>query len=71
MVSVIRKDPEAKRLRVYFNNHYGAKAVENALEFKEMLGEQLTKEQEAAKNRIAAKLAGLKEQTQLQHFDAV
>jgi uncharacterized protein YecE (DUF72 family) len=70
-VKRIRKDPEAKRLRVYFNNHYGAKAVENALEFKEMLGEQLTKEQEAAKNRIAAKLAGLKKQTQLQHFDAV
>jgi hypothetical protein len=36
-----------------------------------MLGEQLTKEQEAAKNQIAAKLAGLKKQTQLQHFDAV
>jgi uncharacterized protein YecE (DUF72 family) len=70
-VKRIRKDPEAKRLRVYFNNHYGAKAVENALEFKEMLGEQLTKEQEAAKNQIAAKLAGLKKQTQLQHFDAV
>lgn len=70
-VKRIREDPEAKRLRVYFNNHYGAKAVENALEFKEMLGEQLTKEQEAAKNRIAAKLAGLKKQTQLQHFDAV
>lgn len=32
----IAKDPEAKRLRVYFNNHYGGKAVANALEFKEM-----------------------------------
>jgi hypothetical protein len=25
-------------LRIYFNNHYGAKAVINAFEFKKMLG---------------------------------
>ena len=25
-------------LRIYFNNHYGAKAVIDAIEFKEMLG---------------------------------
>lgn len=35
-VNKIRKDPEAKRLRIYFNNHYWAKAVANALEFKEI-----------------------------------
>ena len=27
---------ETKVLRVYFNNHYGGKAVVNALQFKEM-----------------------------------
>jgi uncharacterized protein YecE (DUF72 family) len=27
---------ETKILRVYFNNHYGGKAVVNALQFKEM-----------------------------------
>ena len=29
---------QTKILRVYFNNHYGGKAVVNALEFKEMIG---------------------------------
>ena len=30
-------------LRVYFNNHYGAKAVINAFEFKKILGISLSK----------------------------
>ncbi|MDR4512729.1 MAG: DUF72 domain-containing protein [Nitrososphaeraceae archaeon] len=30
------------KLRIYFNNHYGAKAVINALEFKDMLGISLS-----------------------------
>ena len=29
---------QTRILRVYFNNHYGGKAVVNALEFKEMIG---------------------------------
>jgi uncharacterized protein YecE (DUF72 family) len=29
---------QTKVLRVYFNNHYGGKAIVNALEFKEMIG---------------------------------
>ena len=29
-------------MRDYFNNHYGAKAVINALQFKEMLGNSLS-----------------------------
>jgi uncharacterized protein YecE (DUF72 family) len=33
---------QAKVLRVYFNNHYGGKAVVNALEFKEMTGMSLS-----------------------------
>jgi uncharacterized protein YecE (DUF72 family) len=33
---------QTKVLRVYFNNHYGGKAVVNALQFKEMTGTPLT-----------------------------
>ena len=33
---------QTKVLRVYFNNHYGGKAVVNALEFKEMIGTSLS-----------------------------
>ena len=34
-----------KVLRIYFNNHYGGKAVINALEFKEMLGIKLAEKE--------------------------
>jgi uncharacterized protein YecE (DUF72 family) len=43
---------ETKVLRVYFNNHYGGKAVINALEFKEMLGIKLS-EKEVSKLEYA------------------
>ena len=33
---------QTKVLRIYFNNHYGGKAVVNALEFKEMIGMSLS-----------------------------
>jgi uncharacterized protein YecE (DUF72 family) len=33
---------ETKVLRAYFNNHYGGKAVINALQFKQMLGSKLS-----------------------------
>ena len=32
---------QTKKLRIYFNNHYGGKAVINALQFKEMNGSSL------------------------------
>jgi uncharacterized protein YecE (DUF72 family) len=51
-VSKILKNLEAKRLRIYFNNHYAGKAVVNALQFKEMLGEQLSDDQKAAKQQL-------------------
>jgi uncharacterized protein YecE (DUF72 family) len=38
---------ETQVVRGYFNNHYGAKAVINALEFREMLGEALSAEQQS------------------------
>jgi uncharacterized protein YecE (DUF72 family) len=39
---------QTKVLRVYFNNHYGAKAVVNALLFKEMIGESVSDKQRSA-----------------------
>lgn len=36
------------KLRIYFNNHYGAKAVINALEFKDMLGISLSDREKKA-----------------------
>ena len=39
---------ETAVVRGYFNNHYGAKAVVNALEFKEMLGTVLSEKEKSA-----------------------
>ena len=39
---------QTKVLRVYFNNHYGGKAVVNALEFKEMIGMSLSEKESKA-----------------------
>ena len=36
---------QTKILRIYFNNHYGGKAVVNALEFKEMIGMSLSEKE--------------------------
>ena len=41
-VSQIRE--QTKILRIYFNNHYGGKAVVNAMQFKEMFGMSATEE---------------------------
>jgi uncharacterized protein YecE (DUF72 family) len=38
---------ETAVLRGYFNNHYGARAVVNAIEFKEMLGKALSQQEKA------------------------
>ena len=37
---------KAKRLRIYFNNHYAGAAIINALMFEKMLGIELSQEQE-------------------------
>ena len=39
---------QTKVLRVYFNNHYGGKAVVNALQFKEMTGMSLSEKESKA-----------------------
>lgn len=39
---------KSKRLRIYFNNHYAGAAVINALQFEEMLGNELSEEKKRA-----------------------
>ena len=57
-VNKITKDPESKRLRIYFNNHYGGKAVVNAIQFKEMVeGKESSKKEKDAKQKILDALA--------------
>jgi len=43
---------ETAVVRGYFNNHYGAKAIANAIEFKEMLGEGLSDREKEVKEKI-------------------
>lgn len=40
-------ETETSIVRGYFNNHYGARAVINAIEFKEMLGKELSEKEKA------------------------
>lgn len=39
-------------MRGYFNNHYGAKAIVNSLEFRELLGESLSDSDRKIKEKI-------------------
>jgi uncharacterized protein YecE (DUF72 family) len=43
---------ETPVVRGYFNNHYGAKAIVNSLEFKELLGESLSDRDRMIKEKI-------------------
>lgn len=51
---------ETKVLRIYFNNHYGGKAVINALEFKEMLGIKLSEKEASILDNAKSYLGRLK-----------
>lgn len=52
-VSKVKKiSTETTVVRGYFNNHYGAKAVANGLEFKEMVGEILSDREREMKEKI-------------------
>ncbi len=64
----IQEDSKVKTLRIYFNNHYGAKAVENALEFRQLLGEQLSAEEESARLGVRQALANLTGQKKIGDF---
>jgi uncharacterized protein YecE (DUF72 family) len=56
-VEQIRK--ETKVLRAYFNNHYGGKAVINALQFKQMLGNKLSENEKNALKRAQKYMSGI------------
>jgi hypothetical protein len=43
---------ETPVVRGYFNNHYGAKAIVNSLEFRELLGESLSNREIKIKEKI-------------------
>ena len=51
---------ETKVVRIYFNNHYGGKAVINALEFKEMLGIRLSEKEASILENAKSYLGKLK-----------
>jgi len=42
---------------MYFNNHYGGKAVVNAMQFKEMIGMSLSKEERRVLERAQTYVA--------------
>ena len=49
---------QTKILRIYFNNHYGGKAVVNAMQFKEMNGVSLSTEERNVLERAQALIRG-------------
>ncbi|HKX81921.1 MAG TPA: DUF72 domain-containing protein [Nitrososphaera sp.] len=67
-VRVIQSIPGLKTLRIYFNNHYGAGAVENALEFREMLGDKLSAEELATSKRIREAIGSVRSQKKIADF---
>jgi uncharacterized protein YecE (DUF72 family) len=57
-INKITNDPKTKKLRIYFNNHYGGKAIANAIQFREMIeGKEASKKEKDAKQRILNALA--------------
>jgi uncharacterized protein YecE (DUF72 family) len=65
-VNKITNDPRAKKLRIYFNNHYGGKAVANAIQFKELIeGKESSERERDTKKRILKSLANATAQKKL------
>ena len=59
---------ETTVVRYYFNNHYGDKAVVNALQFKEILGQKLTVEQEKALTHAQNYISQISHGLKLDHY---
>jgi hypothetical protein len=49
---------QTKILRIYFNNHYGGKAVVNATQFKEMIGVSLSTDEKRVMENAKAHILG-------------
>jgi uncharacterized protein YecE (DUF72 family) len=56
---------QTKVLRIYFNNHYGGKAVVNAMQFKEMNGMSLSSEERKVLERAQERISKLTRDTNL------
>lgn len=67
-IKEVQNDSSIKTIRIYFNNHYGAKAIENALDFREMLGEKLTAEEKSVREGVHQALADLQSQKKMLDF---
>jgi uncharacterized protein YecE (DUF72 family) len=52
------KGKQTKILRIYFNNHYGGKAVINAMQFKEMIGISLSADEKRVMENTNAQILG-------------
>jgi uncharacterized protein YecE (DUF72 family) len=65
-VNKLKDDPKAKKLRIYFNNHYGGKAVANAIQFKELIeGKESSERERDTKKKILNSLANSAAQKKL------
>jgi uncharacterized protein YecE (DUF72 family) len=49
---------QTKILRIYFNNHYGGKAVVNAMQFKEMIGLSLSADEKRVMENAKGHILG-------------
>ena len=49
---------QTKILRIYFNNHYGGKAVQNAMQFKEMIGVSLSADEKRVMENAKGHILG-------------
>ena len=59
---------ETPVVRSYFNNHYGAKAVVNALQFKEILRKKLTAEEDKALTHAQNYISQVSHGSKLDHY---
>ena len=59
---------ETSVVRSYFNNHYGAKAVVNALQFKEILRQKLTAEEGKALTHAQNYISQISQGSKLDHY---
>lgn len=66
-INQLRRDREAKILRIYFNNHYGAKAIANAIQLKELLGEKISEKEKKVVQKVSDAIS--RDKTEKQFLD--
>ncbi len=63
-INQLRKDPEIKILRLYFNNHYGGKAIANAIQLKEMVGGKMSTKEQKMQRKVLDAISKVEAQKQ-------